>query len=134
MSEAGRWQSADLPTRYVVDASVGVKLFVAEPFSQQTGTLIGQPSRDSPAGIYVPDLSYGECANLLWKHVRRCEHPAEVARQNLIDLRALALRRISTAGLVSDVPEIALAYDVNVYDGGYVALAKSLRLPLVTAD
>jgi hypothetical protein len=33
-----------------------------------------------PARFFVPDLFYVECANSLWKYVRRHGYPAETAR------------------------------------------------------
>ena len=52
----------------------------------------------------MPDLLYAECANILWKHVRR---------------GALVL---------------AIEHDLSAYDACYVALAKSLAWELITAD
>ena len=118
----------------VVDASVGIKLFVEEEFSAVADRLFSRLAANPPAHFYVPDLFYVECANILWKYTRRFDYPAADARQNVRDLRALALRSVSTADLLQPALELALSYDLTVYDASYAALARQLGLPLITAD
>jgi predicted nucleic acid-binding protein len=123
-----------VPTACVVDASVGVKLFVAEDSSSRADALFSHLSAEPPAAFYVPDLFYVECANILWKHVRRFGHPADSARQDIVDLRDLALHSVPTAELLDVAIDLALQYHVTAYDACYVALAQQLGAPLVTAD
>jgi predicted nucleic acid-binding protein len=118
----------------VVDASVGIKLFLAEDLSDAADRLFSQLTVSPPARLYVPDLFYVECANILWKYVRRFGYPPENARQDIAGLRALALVTVSTADLLEPALELALAYEITVYDASYAALARQLGLPLVTAD
>ncbi len=122
------------PLECVVDASVGIKLFVAEPLSDRANALFDYLTADPPGRLYVPDLFFAECANILWKYVRRFGYPAANARQDLADLQALALRSVSTADLVVEAFEIALPHVITAYDACYVALADHLHLPLITAD
>jgi len=68
------------------------------------------------------------------KYVRRFGYPAEDARQDVADLRALALHVVSTADLITDALALALAHETSAYDACYVALAWQLDIPLVTAD
>jgi predicted nucleic acid-binding protein len=118
----------------VVDASVGIKLFVVEPFSEMADRLFTQLAAEQPAHLYVPDLFFVECANILWKYVRHFGYPPENARQDVVDLRSLALLSVSTADLVEPALELALAFEITAYDASYVALAQQVSLPLVTAD
>jgi predicted nucleic acid-binding protein len=118
----------------VVDASVGIKLFVVEDLSEEADRLFGQLVGDSPASFYVPDLFYVECANILWKYVRRYGYPPENARQDVADLTALPLATVSTADLLESALDLALTYKITVYDASYAVLARQLELPLVTAD
>jgi predicted nucleic acid-binding protein len=118
----------------VIDASVGIKLFVPEDGSQQADRLFDRLSEDPPASFFVPDLFFIECTNILWKYVRRFGYPVENARQDIGDLQSLALHGIPTAGLASEALELALALDITAYDASYAALARRLELPLVTAD
>ncbi|HEX6383982.1 MAG TPA: type II toxin-antitoxin system VapC family toxin [Anaerolineae bacterium] len=118
----------------VVDASVGVKLFLVEEFSDVVDQLSAQLAAEPPANFYVPDLYYAECANVLWKYTRHFGYPAESARQDVADLQALRLHTVSTADLLTLAFDLALAYDVTTYDACYAVLAQQLSLPLVTAD
>ena len=125
---------SDPALEYVVDASVAIKLFVIESLSEHADALFAQLAQDPPARFYVPDLLFIECANILWKHVRRFGYSAERAQADLADLRALALHSVSTADLIGDALPIALAYEISACDACYVALAHRLSVPFVTAD
>lgn len=122
------------PLRLVVDASVGIKLFLHEPLSDRTEALFAHLAGDPPAQLYVPDLYFIECANILWKYVRRFGYDASAAAQDLGDLQRLRLRSVSTAELMSAALELGLAHDLTAYDACYVALAQRLGVPLITAD
>lgn len=119
---------------YVVDASVAIKLFVPEPLTEQAETFFATLAIHPASRLYVPDLFFSECANILWKYVWRAGYPAEDARQDVADLLALAVHGVSTATLAAEALEIALAHRVTVYDACYVALAAQLQAPLLTAD
>ena len=118
----------------VVDASVGIKLFLVEDLSDKAHRLLNGLTSDPPARFYVPDLFYTECANILWKYVRRFGYPSENARQDVVDLQALALRTVSTADVLEPALDLALTYEITVYDASYAALAQQLDMPLITAD
>ena len=118
----------------VVDASVGIKLFLAEEGSDAADALFAQLAQLPPARFYVPDLFYSECANILWKYVRRFGYPAGNARQDVADLLALRLQTVSTADVLAPALALALQYDITAYDACYAALAQQLDLPLITAD
>jgi predicted nucleic acid-binding protein len=118
----------------VVDASVGIKLFLIEELSDHADRLFRNLAGYRPARFYVPDLFFVECANILWKYVRRFGYPPDNARQDVADLRALALTTVSTADLLEPALELAMTYDITAYDASYAALAAQLDLPLITAD
>jgi len=118
----------------VVDASVGIKLFIHEPLSDRADALFAHLAADPSACLAVPDLFYIECANILWKHVRRFGYSAVEAHKDLANLRKLALHNTSTASLTADALKIAIAHGITVYNACYVALARYLGVPCVTAD
>jgi predicted nucleic acid-binding protein len=118
----------------VVDASVGIKLFLVEPLSDRADALFACLAGDPPGRLYVPDLLFVECTNVLWKYVRRFDYPADAARQDVADLTRLPLQIVSTASLAEAALEIAVKHGSTVYDSACVVLAQELSLPLVTAD
>lgn len=118
----------------VVDASVGIKLFVEEDDSAQADRLFQQLEEQPDSRFYVPDLFFVECANILWKYVRHFGYPAENARQDVADLRSLALLSVSTADLIVSGLELALEYKITAYDACYAALAQQNQIPMITAD
>jgi len=117
----------------VVDASVGIKLFVKEEFSEKTHALFAHLTASSPAQFYVPDLFFIECTNILWKYTYRFDYPADKARKHLINLEKLALQRTPTSDLMVEALDIAVPNSISAYDAGSVALAQRLSLP-ITAD
>jgi predicted nucleic acid-binding protein len=118
----------------VVDASVGIKLFLVEPYSEQAHWLFDSLAAEPPAILYVPDLFFIECANILWKYSRRFGRSLEDSQADLADLGRLALRVVSTADLMEDALTLAAQTGLTAYDACYAALARRLTLPLVTAD
>jgi predicted nucleic acid-binding protein len=124
----------DVPFDCVVDASVSIKLFIAEPLSNEAHALFAHLAAEPPARFHVPDLFYIECTNILWKYVRRLGLAAEDARLYVEQLGQLALRSTPAAGLAANALEITLAYDITAYDAAYVALSARLGFPLITAD
>ena len=118
----------------IVDASVGIKLFLREQWTDVVEGLFAGLGQQPPVRLYVPTLFYTECANILWKYVRRFNYAAEEARQDLLDLRQLDLSMVATDDLLTTAFDLAVAHDLTVYDACYVALASLLELPLLTAD
>jgi predicted nucleic acid-binding protein len=118
----------------VADASVGIKLLLLEPLSDQADALFAHLTDDPPARFYVPDLFFIECTNILWKYVHRFDYPLERAHQDVSNLTGLPLRTVLTGELVDEALEVAVTHGITAYDAAYVALARRLSLPLVTAD
>jgi predicted nucleic acid-binding protein len=118
----------------VVDASVGIKLFIDEPLSEQAHQLFENLSSDPPAELHVPDLFFIECTNILWKYTHRYHRPVEDSLADLADLGRLALSVTSTAELMEDALSLAVQTGLTAYDACYAALARRLGMPLVTAD
>lgn len=117
----------------VVDASVCIKQFLPDPLSakaQQLFANLANPQNE----IYIPDLFYIESANALWRYVRAGQLTTTQVQANLASLKALSLRVVSTADLMEEAVNIAIAYGISAYDASYVALAHRVSSPLLTLD
>ena len=123
-----------LPVACVVDASIGAKLVIAEALSSEAHALFAHLAKDPAARFFTPDLFDVECANILWKQVRRFGSPLADAQVHLAYLGALAVRRIPLMTLVADALTVAATHGISAYDGCYVAAAQRLGVPLITAD
>jgi predicted nucleic acid-binding protein len=121
-------------TADVVDASTAVKLYLTEPLAAEATALCALLSRNPPADFHVPDLFYVECANIFWKQVREGALTAAEAAQYDAKLHGMPLFRTPTFDLTASALPIATTYDTTAYDACYVALARRLGIPLVTAD
>lgn len=124
----------DVVLRCVLDASVGIKLFVEEEFSDKVQRLFVRLAEDPQTEIHVPDLFYIECANILLKYTRRFDRPLKDSLADVQDLSSLALKVTSTAELIEDALQLAKRKNLTAYDACYAVLAQKLELPLITAD
>jgi predicted nucleic acid-binding protein len=119
---------------YVVDASVAVKLFLAEPLSGQAIDLFALLAGDPAVVFHVPDLFYAECANIFWKQCQRGNCTPAKAQIDQANVCLLRLQATPTSGLAADALAIALAHGITAYDACYVALAQRLGVTFITAD
>jgi len=111
----------------VVDASVAIKWVIEEEGTAEALALRRHK-------LIAPDLIVSECANILWKKVRRAELSAEEAG---IASRLLAnadLDLMPTRSLMNTALEIAILLDHPAYDCLYLALAEQNDTEFVTAD
>jgi len=120
--------------RFVVDASVGIKLFIDEPLSDLAHALFEKLAEDPPAELFIPDLFYIECTNILLKYMRRFGRSLEDSKADLADLNLLALKSTSTVDLMEDALVIANDTNLTAYDACYAVLARRMEIPLITAD
>ena len=121
------------PTACVVDASVAIQAFVAEPLSDKARAILDAGANASTK-LLVPDLFYVECANILWKRVRRLGLPVGDAQRAMRDLLALALLATPTEQLAFAALPLAVDLDITAYDACYVELSRRESVPLITAD
>jgi predicted nucleic acid-binding protein len=124
----------EIKSGFVLDASVGIKLFVEEEYSERVYALFERLSDDPPIELYVPDLFYIECTNVLLKYARRFGRSLEDSLADLADLERLSLHVVSTAELMVDALLLASERKITAYDACYVVLSNRLGLPLITAD
>jgi predicted nucleic acid-binding protein len=113
--------------RLVIDASVAVKWVVPENDSDKAEFLLDQ-------ALVAPDLLFAECANILWKKVRRGEVTKEEAEIAAQTLEQADLTVVSARAYTARAAALAIELDHPAYDGMYLAVAEALGLRLVTAD
>lgn len=116
-------------TLVVVDASVVVKWFLPERWSEEARRLL-----DEPVGLVAPDLLFAEAGNAIWKRVRMRQLPAPLARRLVADIAKIAVRPVASRTLLKDAMGVAVSAGITVYDAMYLVLAVRLRTQLVTAD
>lgn len=122
------------PARYVIDASVGIKLVVEEPGTDRVEKLFRQASADADALLYVPSFFFVECASVLLKYVSRLSYPRPNAKRDLAALQSLNLTQIENTVVLDAAWEISIKHGVSVYDACYVAVSDMTGAPLLTED
>ena len=115
--------------RFVIDASVLVKLFFEEEHSDASAVFVKQASE-----LLAPDLIWVEAGSVVWKRLRR----GEISSEDAAGLFEAMLRvPISISpGFDLASPALALASQTGstVYDCLYLALALREDLTLLTGD
>lgn len=116
-------------TRYVVDASVGIKWFLPEIHSEAAGrlTLLN-------ASLHVPAFFHLELGNVLSKRIRRDELASEEGFAILKELQRIPLQEHSNERLMPPAFALAIQTGRSLYDCLYLALAEAIDGQVVTAD
>ena len=97
--------------RLVIDASVAVKWVVPEPDSDRAEALLDH-------ALGAPDLLFAECANVLWKKVRRGELSKDEADIGAQTLEQADIAIASTRGHLASAMAIAVELDLPAYESG----------------
>lgn len=114
----------------IVDASVVVKWFVAEPLHEEARALLLLDTE-----LLAPDLVAVEVANALWLKVGRDEIEAASARRVIAAVAGGGEPELRpSTPLVPRAFDLARQLDHPAYDCVYLALSEQLDLPVVTAD
>jgi len=115
----------------VLDTSVAIAWYLPETFraasrAWQTRLLDGR------VRLVVPSLHYWEFGNVLRTYVMRSELDVDLADQ-IWALHLEAPLEVAEPER-TDVLATAFEYGATVYDAVYIALSRSLDLPLLTAE
>ena len=86
------------------------------------------------ARLIAPDLLGVECANILWKKVKRGELSSEEARLAARLLQGAEIELLPTRSLLEEATRLAIDIDHPAYDCLYLALAIANDCRFVTAD
>jgi predicted nucleic acid-binding protein len=112
----------------VIDASIAIKWVIEEAGTAQALALRRR------ATLIAPDLLVAECANVLWKKVRRQEILKEEAVLAARLLQGSSIELLPTRSLLEPATRLAVELDHPAYDCLYLALAIEKDCPFVTAD
>jgi predicted nucleic acid-binding protein len=111
----------------VIDASIAIKWVIQEEGTKEALSLRNQ-------ALAAPDLLIAECANVLWKKVRRRELSDREAQFAAGLLARADIDLVPMRPHLEAAVGIALALDHAAYDCLYIALAEAAELQFVTAD
>ena len=84
--------------------------------------------------VCAPDLLIAECANILWKKVRRKELTEQEALLAARLLQRADIQLEPMRDLIELAARLAIALDHPAYDCIYLALAGAMTADFVTAD
>ena len=115
-------------TTFVIDASVAIKWVVEEDGTLQALALRGR------AKLIAPELLVSECANILWKKVRKRELSRDEAVFAARLLQTADIELLPTRSLLETATRIAIELDHPAYDCLYIAIAVENGCQFVTAD
>jgi predicted nucleic acid-binding protein len=118
---------------FVLDSSVVAKCVLPETDSRKVQKLADE-ARVGAHELIVLDIAFIEVANAIWKR-RRLRQVTHAEAPRLLDiLLKLPVIAHDAASLLPAGFEIAVKYDRAVYDALFVALARQLKVPGLTAD
>ncbi|HPO17493.1 MAG TPA: type II toxin-antitoxin system VapC family toxin [Candidatus Hydrogenedentes bacterium] len=120
--------------KWVIDASVAIKLLVDEEDSDRVHLFFARGTETGVARYYVPGIFFVECANVLWKYVTRHDYPAAHAQKNLSRLFDFGFNVLDTSLLAENAFKLAIKHRISVYDASYLAASSFVPSPLITAD
>lgn len=114
-------------TDLIIDASVAIKWVIEEPGTAEALAL-------RKYRLSAPELLVSECANVLWKKVRRNElsGPEALIAARLLERADIDL--VPMRNLLEPATKLAIALNHPAYDCIYVALAEATNTMFITAD
>ena len=117
----------------IIDAGVLIKFFVPEVLSDKAEQLLARVGEGSVT-LFAPDLIYAETGNTLWKK-RRLKELTQSEVGKIADMIiSIPLKVEPSKALFPLAIDIAIAYEVTVYDALYLSMAKIYETQMITAD
>jgi predicted nucleic acid-binding protein len=117
----------------IVDTSVAVKWVMTEPDSADAMRVMGDVIA-SGSTLHLLDIALVEAANVIWVHAHRGKHSAQDATRILQAFRQCPPRIHPAVPFLDDAFDLALQYDIAVYDACFVAAVQRMGCLGVTAD
>ena len=119
---------------YVVDASVGVKWFIEEDYSDNADKLL-EDFANGRVELKAPKSFMQEFCNAIRKYVIRGLLNKQLARKYIEEMSKIPIDYIEIDWKITkDAYEKALELSITVYDAIYIVIADMLDATMVTAD
>jgi predicted nucleic acid-binding protein len=120
-------------TDLVVDSSVVIKWFDAEPYAVEAERIL-LAYEQGMLTLLAPDLLLAEVGNIIWKkHTLLKRWTAVEAQEALDTFQELTFSLTPTSALLGDAYQLAIAHQRTVYDSLYLALSLREQCSFVTA-
>lgn len=117
----------------IIDASVLIKFFVPEVLSTKAEQLLARVEEGS-VKLFAPDSIYAEAGNTLWKK-RRLKELTQSEVGKITDLIVSSPLKVEPSKALFPLAiDIAITYEVTVYDALYLSMAKVYETQMMTAD
>ena len=117
----------------VIDSSVAVKWFIAEPYSAEARRIL-DAYQNGLLSFLAPDLINAEVGNIIWKKQSFQGLDASDAQEVLEEFRRLQFTLARSAELLGDAYKIAVTHRRTVDDALYIALSVREGCRFVSAD
>lgn len=117
----------------VIDSSVAVKWFVAEPHSAEARRIL-EDYQKGTISFLAPDLINAEFGNVVWKKQMFQGLDAADAQDIIDKFCSLHFTLTPIASLLDEAYKIAVTHRRTVYDSLYLALSLREGCQYVTAD
>lgn len=117
---------------FVVDASVVVEFLAPGEAGDAADRFIGGLGWPEPLALVAPDLLFLEAASAIERLARHRQLSPRGADRAVARLSQLPIGCVSSAALLEEAWR--LRKNASISDASYLALARGLEVPLVTAD
>lgn len=117
----------------VIDASVLIKFYVPEILFDRAEVLFGRAEKGEIL-LIAPDLIYPETGNILWKKHRLKELTATEVKEIIEGIESIPIKIEPSKPLLRLAVDLAVVYNITVYDALYLAIAQIYESKVITAD
>ncbi len=118
----------------VIDSGVLLKAyFPDEEGYKEAQNIIGDYAKGNII-FHAPTLISYEIINACLVASRRARFPKKVAKELMNEILGIEIVKEDIDQLKDRIFDICVKYDRSAYDGAYIAVAESRRLPFLTGD
>jgi len=119
---------------YIVDASVAVKWFIPEDYSDIALRIL-ERFKNLEVVLYAPDSIKLEFANAIRKYYIRKIITRDLMNWILEEMKKIPINYVRIDWrLATEALKIAVENNITVYDAYYIALSQERNIQVVTAD